>query len=1583
MDRLRALDVRLVADGERLRVNAPKGRLSAELRGQIAEKKSAILTLLNGGDPEPRSSAPSIPRLGDYERAPLSFAQERLWFLEQLAPGSAVFNLCRATRILGPLDLAALQSSVNELVRRHEALRTGFLAIDVRPFQSVRPFKKLSLKPVDLQPLAKAAQEREAARLVRAAAQKPFDLTDGCMLRICLFRLGAEEHIFAFLTHHLVADAWSMGILMRELWNLYEKFRSGQSVPLPEPACRYRDYAAWQRARLSGDALKSEIDYWRERLAGAPLLDLPTDRPRPATPSFAGAKIAFTLSEGLTAGLNELSRREGATVFMTLLGAFQLLLSRYSGQDDIVVGAPVADRETSALDGVVGLFVNTVALRMDLSGAPSFRQLLARAREGCLGAYAHQAAPFEVLVQELAPRRELNRQPLCQVMFVLQNIPARSVEPAGLTLQPFEVDGSAAQFDLSLYLRERRGSLIGFLEYSTALFDRATVARMAGHFQTLIEGIVADPDRSIATLPLLPAAEQKQLIVGWNDTAAKFPKDSCIHELFEAQAARTPERIALECAGEKLTYRELNCRANHFARELRKLGVKAERLVGVMADRSVETVVALMGILKAGGAYLPLDPAYPEERLKFMLADSRSRVLVFQEKHTGRIADFSGKKVSLDRLLRGPFGDAPNLKKHARPDGAACVIYTSGSTGAPKGVIATHRGALNRFSWMWRRFPFGADEKSCQKTSLSFVDSVWEIFGALLQGVPTVIVPDSAVKDPALLAAYLSEHGVTRLVSVPSLLEEIVNHCRATPHRLSALWYCFSSGEALSADLARKFRAALPSCRLINLYGSSEVAGDVAYYEVGNDWNRSVPIGRPIDNTQIYLLDERMQPVPIGVRGELYVGGENLARGYLHRRELTAAKFVANPFDGNAGARLFRTGDLARYRADGNVEFLGRVDQQVKIRGCRVELGEIEVALERHPAVRECSVALRDAPEAEPGDPKLKIQKPKSETSLTAYVVPSGRRPAAGELRAFLKDRLPEFMLPASFVLLEALPRLPNGKIDRHALPGPVASRDVAALSEPRTELEALVAQLWRKALRVETVGVDDNFFELGGHSLLAAEVAARLRDALNRPVSVGDLFEAPTLGSFAARVEKLFQDDGRCKLPPITPAPRRGGLPLSFGQEPLFLFSQLFGGGDFLNMPYAYRLSGALNLGALQRALDEIVRRHAALRTGFRERENGPRQFIRRSLRLKLPLIDLARLPAPEREPELERISKQDAAQSFDVEAPPLLRVKLVRLDTERHILLATLHHLITDQWSMGLFRSELAALYEAFSKDRPSPLPEPETQFADFSLWQRESLARGLFEPQISYWKKQLEGLGPPLDFRRGKTIKTVRYHSSRRPMELDAALLNRVRLFAREQNCTPFMVFVAALNALLHRHTGRKDIRIGTLAANRGVPGTERLIGYFVNALVLRTRVEGNMTLAELIRTVRENCIGAYAHQELPFEHLETLLEKKPKKGAPLYQVMLNYRSQATPVKEVNGLTIASWDGSNRLSDPGIAISRLDVNFHLRELSTKLTGAVNYKTDLFDPIDIARLLKNYSAILAQMVTHSERRIGDITLA
>ncbi|HEY7221354.1 MAG TPA: amino acid adenylation domain-containing protein, partial [Candidatus Binatia bacterium] len=990
-------------------MNAPRALLTPALSAQIAKYKTEIIGFLQGGHAPSQST---VARSADDEPAPLSFAQERLWLLEQLEPGRPVYNLARAVRIIGPLNLRALESSLSELVRRHEGLRTQFVAVEGRALQRVTAPQPVRLDPIDLSALPAEKRKKRTERLLFETSRRPFELAQERLFRIRLLKERADAHVLIFCMHHMITDAWSMGIFTGELWLLYRNFIDGIAPVLAEPTVRYREYALWQRQQLQDDLLETHLVYWREQLADAPWLDLSTDRPRPVEQTFRGGRQPLELSSALTAAVNDLSRREGATLFMTLLAAFQLLLHRYTGQEDIVVGTPVANREHRGFEDGIGIFVNTLALRVDLSGQPSFKELLHRVREVCLDAYAHQVAPFEKIVEALNPQRELNRNPIFQTMLVLQNTPRSSIDPpAGIRLEPIEIDNQTAQFDLSLYLREREGKLLGFIEYSADLFDAAPIGRMAGHYRTLLENAVADPGRSIATLPMLGVGERRRLLVEWNDTAAEYLRDACIDELFEARVKRTPDALALEFEGGGLTYRELNHRANQLAYELSELGAGPGKLVGVMIERSFELAASILAILKAGAAYVPLDPSYPAERLNFMVADAAIAVVLTQRKFANRVAT-RGATFFVDEPSGGKLGRARNLNRRATADSPAYVIYTSGSTGTPKAVVALHRGAVNRFAWMWKTYPFGPNEKICQKTSLSFVDSVWEVFGALLRGVPTVIVPEMVAREPEGLVHYLARHRVTRVVLVPSLLREILR-LPNLGKRLARLKFCFSSGEPLPVELVAQFRRALPSCRLVNLYGSSEVSADVTYYEVDTDPSpAAVSIGRPIDNTQIYLLDSQLQPVPIGARGELCVGGDNVARGYFNRPEVTAEKFVPNPFSTGANSRLFRTGDLARYRADGNLEFLGRADGQIKIRGCRVELGEIEFALRRHPDVRECSVVVHPATQPESDNPKSKIEDPKCDSTIVAYVVPRERPPAAGELRAFLKERLPDYMLP-------------------------------------------------------------------------------------------------------------------------------------------------------------------------------------------------------------------------------------------------------------------------------------------------------------------------------------------------------------------------------------------------------------------------------------------------------------------------------------------------------------------------------------------------------------------------------------------
>ncbi|WP_373526933.1 amino acid adenylation domain-containing protein [Nostoc sp.] len=1043
---------------------------------------------------------PPIERIFRDEELILSFAQQRLWFLTQLQPDSPFNNISAAFCLQGQLNQQALQESLNEIVRRHEVLRTNFKTVAGRPIQIISSEATLLLPIVDLSELPPDLQEIQIEQLAQIEAQQPFNLQTDLMIRAKLLRLGEQEHIALLTLHHIASDGWSIGVFVQELSTLYQSFRIAQLPSLSEVPIQYVDFAAWQRNWLVGKVLDSQLAYWRQHLDGAPaLLNLPTDHPRPAVQSFRGANYTFEISPEQSAALKTLSQEQGCTLFMTLLAAFKTLLYRYTGSEDIVVGSPIANRTHAEIERLIGFFVNTLVLRTKLEGNLTFEELLSRVREVALGAYSHQDLPFDVLVEELQPHRSLSYTPLFQIMFVLQNAPMSEIELSGLNLSLLESDSATAKFDLTLFVEETTSGLIGTFEYSTDLFEAETIHRMAEHLQTLLAGIVTDFQQQLWELPLLNETEKTQL-AKWNDTQIKYPLEKCIHQLFEAQVERTPDAVAVICKEEELTYRELNQRANQLAHYLQKLGVSSEVLVGICVEPSLDMIVGLLGILKAGSAYLPLDPAYPQQRLAFMLSDARVSFVISHssfvnkfDKITVVCIDTDWNKIAQESL--------ENPVSNTTGDNLAYVIYTSGSTGKPKGVLGLHRGAVNRFHWMWETYPFTEGEVCCQKTSLNFVDSVWEIFGSLLQGVKTVIVGDRIVKNLPQFVETLANHNVTRLVLVPSLLRVLLDSDSNLQARLPKLKFWVISGEALSIDLLHKFRQTLPDSILLNLYGSSEVSADVTCCSITpkDQLPERVAIGRAIANTQIHLLDKYLQTVPIGVAGELYISGAGLARGYLNQPELTAERFILK-----SGRRLYKTGDLARYQGDGNLEFLGRIDHQVKLRGFRVELGEIEAVLRQHPRVGEAVVVVR---ENEP------VQQ------LVAYIVFDSQQVInISELHRLLKEKLPEYMLPSAFVMLEALPLLPNGKVNYQALPLPENVRPELEqkLQLPQTEVEQIIASIWQEVLRVDEVGIHDNFFELGGHSLLLIQVYSKLQQKFQRDFSLVEMFQYPTINYLA-----------------------------------------------------------------------------------------------------------------------------------------------------------------------------------------------------------------------------------------------------------------------------------------------------------------------------------------------------------------------------------------------------------------------------------------------------------------------------------
>ena len=1090
-------DVKLWLEGDSLCCDAPEEVLTSSLSSQLAERKPEIIAFLNRVNLASKSR--QTISLDRTENIPLSFAQQRLWFLDQMEPGNPLYNIAGAVRLKGSLDIAAFEQSFNEIVRRHEALRTTFQTIDGQAVQEIAPTLQLALPILDWRQLEE--QETEVLRLAEDEAQQPFDLATGPLIRITLVRLADTEYVAILTMHHIVSDAWSLGVFVRELSTLYEAFSTGQPSTLPELPIQYPDFAAWQRQWLQGEVLDFQLSYWRKQLGGnLPVLQLPTDRPRPRVQTFRGARYSFSLDSQLTKALQQLSQQEEVTLFMTLLAAFKTLLYRYTFQEDILVGSPIANRNRTETEQLIGFFINTLVLRTDFSGNPTFKELLKRIGQITWDAYEHQDLPFEKLVEELQPERDLSYSPLFQVKFMLQNAPQENLKLPGLTLSFIDLKNSTAKLDLSLDMSETASGLEGSFEYNTDLFDEATIARMADHFCSLLSGIVANPEQPIAQLPLLTAAEQQQILFKWNDTQTEYPENLCFHQLFEAQVEQTPNAVAVVFQDRQLTYEELNRRANQVAHYLQKLGVKPEFKVGLCVERSPEMIIGLLGILKAGGAYLPLDPTYPQERLEFMLSDSQVNILLTTHSLKSQLPQLPSKVICLDTddLTK----ESPtNLDSKVTVNNLAYLIYTSGSTGTPKGVLVTHEGLVNLTQDKIKTCQVKANNRILQFFSLSFDASIPEIVMALGSGAALYLGTQNDLLPGQGLLEFLRQHAITHVTLTPSALAVLPTT------ELPDLQMVLVGGEAPTPELISQWSKG----RLfINAYGPTETTVNASMVECENGQGL-LPTVRPSANKQLYILDPNLQPVPIGVLGELHIAGVGLARGYLNRPQKTAETFIPNPFSHEPRSRLYKTGDLACYLSDGRIRLLGRLDHQVKIRGFRIELGEIEALLTQYPGIRESVVIAR---EDQPGDKRL-----------VAYIVAdSVHYLKISDLRHFIAEKLPKYAIPSAFVILDALPLNPNGKVDRFALPAPDITRPEleSVFVAPGTATERTLAEIFAGVLEIEQVGIYDNFFELGGHSLLATKLVAQLLKTFKVEVTVVDLFEASTVAALAERMKKM-----------------------------------------------------------------------------------------------------------------------------------------------------------------------------------------------------------------------------------------------------------------------------------------------------------------------------------------------------------------------------------------------------------------------------------------------------------------------------
>ncbi|HEJ4253194.1 TPA: pyoverdine non-ribosomal peptide synthetase PvdD [Pseudomonas aeruginosa] len=1526
------------------------------------QERKALAVLLKQQGVNLFEIAPVFKRQ-DGEPLRLSYAQERQWFLWQLEPESAAYHIPSVLRLRGRLDLDALQRSFDSLVARHETLRTRFRLDGDEARQEIAASMALPLDIVALGPL----EEGALARQVETTIARPFDLERGPLLRVSLLRLAEDDHVLVLVQHHIVSDGWSMQVMVEELVQLYAAYSRGLEVALPALPIQYADYALWQRSWMEAGEKERQLAYWTGLLGGEqPVLELPFDRPRPVRQSHRGAQFILELDIDLSQALRRVAQQEGATAFALLLASFQALLYRYSGQADIRVGVPIANRNRVETERLIGFFVNTQVLKADLDGRMGFDELLAQARQRALEAQAHQDLPFEQLVEALQPERSLSHNPLFQVLFNYQS-EARGNGQAfrfdELQMESVQFDSRTAQFDLTLDLTDEEQRFCAVFDYATDLFDASTVERLAGHWRNLLRGIVANPRQRLGELPLLDAPERRQTLSEWNPAQRECAVQGTLQQRFEEQARQRPQAVALILDEQRLSYGELNARANRLAHCLIARGVGADVPVGLALERSLDMLVGLLAILKAGGAYLPLDPAAPEERLAHILDDSGVRLLLTQGHLLEHLPRQAGVEVlAIDGLVLDGYAESDPLTTLSA-DNLAYVIYTSGSTGKPKGTLLTHRNALRLFSATeaW----FGFDERDVWTLfhSYAFDFSVWEIFGALLYGGRLVIVPQWVSRSPEDFYRLLCREGVTVLNQTPSAFKQLMAMaCSADmATQQPALRYVIFGGEALDLQSLRPWfqRFGDRQPQLVNMYGITETTVHVTYRPVSEadlEGGLVSPIGGTIPDLSWYILDRDLNPVPRGAVGELYIGRAGLARGYLRRPGLSATRFVPNPFPGGAGERLYRTGDLARFQADGNIEYIGRIDHQVKVRGFRIELGEIEAALAGLAGVRDAVVLAHDGVGG---------------TQLVGYVVADSAEDAERlreSLRESLKRHLPDYMVPAHLMLLERMPLTVNGKLDRQALPQPDASLSQQAYRAPGSELEQRIAAIWSEILGVERVGLDDNFFELGGHSLLATRVISRVRQEQQLDASLKALFERPVLEAFAQGLERTTDAVSTIPL-----ADRQQPLALSFAQERQWFLWQLEPESAAYHIPSALRLRGRLDVDALQRSFDSLVARHETLRTRFRLEGGRSYQQVQPAVSVSIEREQFGE------EGLIERI-QAIVVQPFDLERGPLLRVNLLQLAEDDHVLVLVQHHIVSDGWSMQVMVEELVQLYAGYSQGLDVVLPALPIQYADYALWQRSWMEAGEKERQLAYWTGLLGGEQPVLElpFDRPRPARQS-HRGAQLGFELPRELVEAVRALAQREGASSFMLLLASFQALLYRYSGQADIRVGVPIANRNRVETERLIGFFVNTQVLKADLDGRMGFDELLAQARQRALEAQAHQDLPFEQLvEALQPERNASHNPLFQVLFNHQSEirsVTPEVQLEDLRLEglAWDGQT---------AQFDLTLDIQEDENGIWASFDYATDLFDASTVERLAGHWRNLLRGIVANPRQRLGELPL-
>ncbi|PMB09046.1 non-ribosomal peptide synthetase [Fischerella thermalis CCMEE 5273] len=1529
----------------------------------------------------------------------LSLVQERLWLLYQLQPDIPLFNDSILIHVTGKLDSIALEKSLNEIIKRHEILRTTFKIVDTQPIQIIAPTITLKLLILDLQELSKPEQEELVKQIITEQSSKTFDLTQELLLRCKLIRLKQQEHIILLTMHHIICDGLSRQIFYRELGTLYQAFCDGTAPALPELPIQYADFALWQRQSLDDETYKSQLVYWQQKLENLPpVLALPTDNPRPAVQSLRGARQTLILPQSLTEALKSLSQKEGVTLFMVLLAAFKTLLYRYTGQTDLVVGTPIANRNQIETENLLGCFINTLVLRTNLSNNPSFRELLARVRETTLAAYAHQDLPFEQLVKELQPERTLSHNPLFQTMFVFQDSPLQALELPGLKLTPSIVDSGFAEFDLTLFLEDTKLGLMGALEYSTDLFRADTINRMIGHWQTLLAGIVSHPDENISKLPLLTKFEENQLLVDWNQTTTDYAKDQCIHQLFEAQVERTPNAVAVVFADQQLTYRELNEKANQLAHYLQKLGVQPEVPVGICVERSLEMAIAILAILKAGGAYVPIDPNYPQERVAYILANSQALVLLTQEKLIKELPEHQTCVVCLDTDWQAISQESrSNPFSITESENLAYVIYTSGSTGTPKGVLITHKSLVNFTEAAVVEYGLTEGDRVLQFASISFDAAAEEIYPCLTCGGTLVLRTDEMLSDGQTFLQKCQDLKLTVLDLPTAYWQQLMSDIATAHLRLpDSLRLVIIGGEQAQGKQVEIWQNCVGDRQeLINTYGPTEATVVATTYKLPlaptDNPSLKIPIGRPIPNAQTYVLDKYLQPVPIGVVGELYISGVGIARGYLNRPDLTADKFIPHPFSNQLGARLYKTGDLVRYRQDGNIEFLGRIDNQVKVRGFRIELGEIESVLSQHPAVREVVVLAREekagnkrlvayiVPNKQSrgqedliaGSDRFQSEIPKQETQdLDNSNIHHSA--LSHDLRNFVKEKLPEYMIPAAFVFLEVMPLTPNGKVNLQALPAPEQQTPeiASAFIAPETTVEKQLATIWAQVLGREKVGIKDNFFALGGDSILSLQVVSKAREA-GLKLTPKQIFQYQTIAELVAVVSTTET------IIAVEQGIVTGTVPLTPIQHWFFARNLRF--PHHYNQAVLLEPKQPLDITCLEKAVQGLLQHHDALRLRFVKGESGWQQ-VNADVDGVVPLVqrDFSALPQTQQKQVIADAANELQA-SLNLSEGPLLRVALFHLGCNQQRLLIVIHHLAVDGVSWRILLEDLQRSYEQICCSQRIQLASKTTSFKQWAEQLQAYAQADAFKQELNYWQQELQQpiASLPVDFPGGEnTMAKAQIVSVALSPEETQALLQEV---PQAYNTQINDVLLTALAQTFAQWQGMDCLLVDLEAHGREAFSESidlsRTVGWFTAVFPVVLKVSPNSHPGEALKTVKEQLrripnqgVGYGILRYLRGDEVAQVLQ-----ALPQAEVAFNYLGQFDQSLSSSSLFQFAPESSGRVYSPQETLPYLlEINGMVSAGQLRLEWS--FSQQIYQSATVEKLAVGYIDALRSLITHCQ---------